>query len=167
FHRYRFPQDQPAHVVFNTGAKLMGPVASSEVRRTSDSEVVGQVVMGPTARRPKPFTVYFVAQFNQPFAKFGGWQTGKLLADATEKVEGKDVGAYVSFAAPPREPLLMKVAISYISVGEARLNLDVELSHWDFDRVVRESREEWNQWLGRLEVEGGTESQRVKFYTDL
>ncbi len=47
------------------------------------------------------------------------------------------------------------------------LNLETELPDWDFDRVRRESREVWNDWLSKIDVEGGTEKQRTKFYTDL
>ena len=61
----------------------------------------------------------------------------------------------------------MKVGLSYVSIGQARRNLDAELPHWDFDRVRCESRDEWNRWLGKIEVEGGTATQRKKFYTDL
>jgi putative alpha-1,2-mannosidase len=45
--------------------------------------------------------------------------------------------------------------------------MNAELPGWDFDGVVRESREEWNEWLGTIRVEGGTENERTKFYTDL
>lgn len=38
---------------------------------------------------------------------------------------------------------------------------------WDFDRTVKDSADEWNQWLGKIQVEGGTREQKVKFYTDL
>ena len=61
----------------------------------------------------------------------------------------------------------MKVGLSYVSIEQARRNLDAELPHWDFDRVRRESREVWNQWLGKIEVDGGSPTQRKKFYTDL
>jgi predicted alpha-1,2-mannosidase len=166
FHRYTFPAGKEAHVLFDTGAALMAPITTSEVRRVSDRELAGSAVMEPTPRRPKPFTVYFVAQFNQPFAKFGGWRE-KALLSAGDAVSGKNAGAFVSFAAPPKKPVLLKVAISYTSVENARRNLDAELPHWDFDRVVSESRDDWNRWLGRIEVSGGTEAQRVKFYTDL
>ena len=167
FHRYTFPPNKPAHVLFDTGATLLAPVASSAVWRVSDRELTGEVVMAPTPRRPKPFTVYFVARFSQPFAQFGGWTNKALLPEGFDQVVGKDVGAYVSFAAPPKEPLLLKVALSYVSVAAARQNLAAELPDWDFDRVVQESRADWNEWLGRLEVHGGSEAQRVKFYTDV
>lgn len=45
--------------------------------------------------------------------------------------------------------------------------MDTELADWDFDRVKQESYNEWNCWLGKIEVEGGTRKQQVKFYTDL
>ena len=167
FHRYTFPGDKPAHLIFDTGATLMDRIASSEVRRVSDVELAGQAVMAPTLRRPKPFTVYFVARFNQPFARFGGWARGKLAEGVVEKIGGKDAGAFVSFASPLKGPVLLKVALSYTSIEAARRNLEAELPHWDFGRVVSESRQDWNRWLGRIEVEGGTAAQRTKFYTDL
>ena len=167
FHRYTFPAGQPAHVLFDTGAELMAPIAFSEVTRISDTELAGHAVMAATLRRPKPFTVYFVAQFNQPFAKFGGWTNSVLLKGELQSVSGTNAGAFVSFAAPPKTPVLLKVAISYTSIAGARENLAAELPHWNFDRVVRESRSDWNDQLGRIEVAGGTPAQRVKFYTDL
>lgn len=167
FHRYTFPPGKPAHVLFDIGATLMAPMQSSEIRRISDTELAGYSVMAPTPRRPKPFTVYFVAEFQTPFKTFGGWTNKVLLPGAPEEISGSNAGAYVSFGSGLKEPLLMKVAISYTSIDEARSNLNAELPDWDFDRVVRESRDDWNKWLGRIEVAGGTEAQKVKFYTDL
>jgi predicted alpha-1,2-mannosidase len=63
--------------------------------------------------------------------------------------------------------VLVKAAISYVDIEGARTNLAAELSHWDFDRVVAESRSTWNDWLGRIRIDGGTREQRVRFYTDL
>lgn len=62
---------------------------------------------------------------------------------------------------------MMKVAISYVSTEQARLNLQTELAHWDFDKTVQETQEEWNSWLSKIEVEGGTETEQRRFYTDL
>lgn len=166
FHRYTFPAGQTPQVLFDTGAKLMANVTASSVQVASPTELTGQVVMAPTPRRPKPFTVYYVAQFDRPLAKFGGWVQKQPLADPVTAVEGKDAGACVTFA-PSDKRLHLKVAISYVSIDNARKNLAAELPHWDFDRVARESRDDWNRWLGRFEVTGGTETQRVKFYTDL
>ena len=166
-HRYTFPAGQPAHVLFDTGATLMDKLGLSEVRRISRQELAGYAVMAPTSRRPKPFPVYFVARLNQAFDRFGGWVDGQLKAAAGDVITGHKAGAFVSFASPPTQPVMLKVAISYTSIDAARANLEAEMPDWDFDRVARESREDWNRWLGRIEVTGGTPPQRTKFYTDL
>ena len=61
----------------------------------------------------------------------------------------------------------MKVGISYVSIEQARVNIDAELSHWDFDKVAQDAKDDWNNWLSRIEVEGGTEKEQSRFYTDL
>ncbi|MBD3660967.1 MAG: glycoside hydrolase family 92 protein, partial [Arenibacter algicola] len=63
--------------------------------------------------------------------------------------------------------VLMKASISYTSVENAKVNMDSELNHWDFQKVVDESEEEWNGFLGRIKIKGGTETQQRRFYTDL
>ncbi len=166
FHRYTFPAAAEAGVLLDTGAVLMDKIAHSEVRRTGETEVEGLAVMAATTRRPKPFTVYFVAQFNRPMSAMGGWESGKPLAGAVTSVAGTNAGVFARFA-PSADPLLMKVAISYTGIDGARRNLAAELPHWDFDRVVAESRDEWNRRLGRVEVAGGSDADTTRFYTDL
>ena len=166
FHRYTFPASEPAYIAFDSGATLMAGMDSSSVRQISPTEIIGSSVMSPTIRRPKPFTVYFVAHFNRPVT-FGAWKDKKLSSQPVKEISGDNVGAYVSFPTKADDEVLLKVAISYVSVENARSNLLEELPHWDFDRVVLESKKDWNNWLGRIAVEGGTASQRIKFYTDL
>lgn len=122
--------------------------------------------MEPTRRRPEPLTIYFVADFDQPFDSFGGWRDGELV-DVNDAIEGENTGGYVQFSTYENSERLMKVGISYVSTEQARLNLNTELPHWDFDRVVRDSQDEWNEALKRIEVEGGIEEDHRRFYTDL
>jgi predicted alpha-1,2-mannosidase len=166
FHRYTFPKDQTPQVIFNTGATLMAPISKSFIYFDGDRSLTGWAEMAATPRRPKPFTVRFAAEFDRPIEKCEGWVDNKMLPGGETKIDGKNAGALLSFAKRDK-PLLLKVAISYVCVPDARGNMQAELPHWDFDRVVRESRDDWNRWLGRIEVEGGSEAQRVKFYTDL
>ena len=59
------------------------------------------------------------------------------------------------------------MAFSYTSVDNAIANMDAELNHWDFDKVCKETRSVWNEALGRIAVEGGTDAQKTVFYTAL
>jgi predicted alpha-1,2-mannosidase len=166
FHRYTFPASEKSYVSFDTSATLMGPIRSSAIRQVSPTEIAGYSVMSPTQRRLKAFTVYFIAQFNKP-VEFGVWQDRHLLPESVKEISGTNVGGYVEFPTRAGEQILMKVAISYTSEDNTRKNLQAELPGWNFDATVRASRDEWKDWLGRIAVDGGTENQRVKFYTDL
>lgn len=177
FHKYRFNDGRPRHLIFDTGAFLAHDSTDySMVRQVSPTELEGYVIMGPTHRRPKPVKLYFIAQTDHPATQFGGFRAGtrvrnparNALASGSlpDSIAGKDVGAFITFADTLGQ-LQLKVALSYTSLANARLNLAGELDHWDFDRVRHESRQEWNGMLSRIEVSGGTEARHVKFYTDL
>ncbi len=167
FHRYTFPASAESHILFDFTTVLgSSGTQSAKVFKTSNHSIEGEVTMAPTIRRPKPITVYFVTEFDKSFSSFGGWKDGKILA-IQDQLEGEHTGVYVNFATQQGEVRQMKVAISYVSVEEAKKNMAAELPHWDFARVVKESAAEWNQWLGRIEVEGGTLIQQRRFYTDL
>lgn len=166
-HRYTFPASEQSHILFDF-ATTLGPSGtdSGSVRKVSDTELEGYAIMGSTIRRPKPVMVFFVARFDKPFESFSGWREGnpEITGDS---IEGKGTGAYVSFPTSENEVRQMKVAISYVSSEQAWLNMDTELPHWDFERIVQESTDDWNEWLGRIEIEGGTEEEQRRFYTDL
>ena len=166
FHRYTFPEGDKSWIAFDTGATLMDKMDTSGLRQTGPQEIAGFSVMAATQRRPKPFTVYFVAQFSKP-VKLSVWQKKKLLPESVTEISGQNAGGVVWFPTKAGEKVLMKVAISYTSEENARRNLAAELPGWDFDKVVRAAHDEWNDWLGRIAVSGGTEAERVKFYTDL
>jgi len=153
FHRYTYPAEESARVVLDLGRKLMDHemIAHSATILKGGKAIEGSVTMGPTGRRKRPFTVYFIADFNKPIQSVGDWSKGKVVVDLGKQAE----------------PVLMKVALSYTSAAGAHKNLHAELDHWDFDQVVTESYDAWNDWLGRIEVEGGTDEQKTKFYTDL
>lgn len=167
FHRYTFPASEESQILFDFTTSL-GPSGTQKgyVKKVNDRELEGYAIMDATSRRPKAVTIFFVAQFDKPFKRFSGWRDGKLVGDG-DVIEGPASGAYVAFETAENEKRLMKVAISYVSTGQARLNLETELNHWDFERVVRESAAEWNRMLSRIEVKGGTIEDRRRFYTDL
>lgn len=168
FHRYNFGAAENKAIIFDTGAKLAhGPTVFSKVWKVSDKEIAGVQVLSRTGRRPKDTPVYFVAKLNKPFSSILGWEDKELYKSTPDTIQGYKVGAALFFDSNDNEEVLMKVGISYVSTQQARLNLETEIEHWDFDKVVQESSDEWNDLLGRIEIKGGTEKQRIKFYTDL
>ncbi len=166
FHRYRFPASKRAHVAFCLDQFLAhSDMRGSRIRQVSDAEVEGYVVMEPTWRRKRVCAVHFAAQWSKPFDRIMAWKDGEILP--LSEADRGNPGFFVEFSTQQDEIVMMKVGLSYVSAAQARKNIDEELDHWNFDRVVQESSDEWNNWLKRITVEGGTEEQRIKFYTDL
>jgi predicted alpha-1,2-mannosidase len=166
FHRYTFPKSEKSHIHVDFST-FLGPNDTQRgyAKKVNNREIAGYALMAPTIRRPKATYVYYVIQFDQDFDHFGTWKDGQLSDQ--QEVEGPKTGAYVSFATEEGQQRMMKVAISYVSTEQARLNLQTELPHWDFDKTVQASQEEWNNWLSKIEVQGGTETEQRRFYTDL
>lgn len=166
-HRWTFPESSDAGMLLNLGTGIgPSPIIDGAIRRIDRKLIEGHLTNGPTQRRPKPSTIFFIAQFDTPVASITGWADGKEMG-SVEHLSGEDCKAVVRFSTATGQTVQAKVALSYVSIEGARKNLRQELPHWDFDRIRAESTEEWNRWLNRIEVEGGTEAQRVKFYTDL
>ena len=77
------------------------------------------------------------------------------------------MGAFFSFNVKAGTTVQVKAASSFTSVEAARANLEAEIPGWDFNEVRAESARQWNERLGRITVEGGTEADRRKFYGSL
>lgn len=167
FHRYHFPANKESFVLLDLGTAL-GPceTANGYAGKVNDKEISGYALMDKTSRRPKPVYVYYDIQFDTPFLQMAGWKDGKLTGK-TDEFKGSKGGVYLKFDTSTEKTVLMKVGISYVSADQAALNIQAELPGWDFDRVVNESADEWNSYLSRIEIEGGTPEQQRRFYTDL
>ncbi len=167
FHRYRFPAESTPKILINLDDPL-GPVniLGGEIRRVSNRELKGHLVNSRTVRRPKPVKIYFHIMLDRDVEQIDGWK-GLAPEYKTKRISGDNIGMILTLAQHPDTTVLMKVGISYVSERQAKLNLETEISHWDFDRVVGESRNEWNAYLGRIRVEGGSDTTRIRFYTDL
>lgn len=152
-HHYTFPKESRPAVLFNLNTPL-GPCENrnGELNQIGDHTLIGQLEMAPTHRRPKPFKLFYHISLSSKIES--------IQQDTT-------TGNYVVFTDAEQKNVLMKVGLSYTSIENAENNMIAELDHWDFNRVVEESKNEWNNMLGRIKVEGGTKQQQKRFYTDL
>ena len=147
-HRYTLPAARPAHVILDLEHR--DELREVTIDVVSDTEVTG-------VRRSRSWArdqvVYFVVRFSRPFAN-------RAEGSATANKRSFDFGS-------GGEPLLVKVAISAVSVEGARKNLEAELPGWDFDAVRSAASAAWERELSKIRVEGGSAAQRTVFYTAL
>jgi len=166
FHRYTFDKSNKNSILLDLGTVLgPSPTKYGHAEKVSDNAINGYALMAKTHRRPKDTYVYFHIELEKPFSAMNAWKDGKIFGEVNE-FDGEKGGVYLTLN-DANKTVLMKVGISYVSAEQAKLNINSELSHWDFDKVVADSKEEWNSQLSRIEVEGSDEQQQRRFYTDL
>lgn len=167
FHRYTYPAGTTPKVVINLSDNL-GPskMAKAKIRQVSDHELKGYVVNDRTVRRPHQVKVYFHIVFDGRIQRIDGWRGLQALEDI-RGVKGMNPGMILTFDEASGQQIMMKVGISYVCARQAKKNMEAELPHWNFNSVVTEAKDEWNEWLSQIEVEGGSLQDRRRFYTDL
>lgn len=168
FYRYRYTKDAQTQILTNLGGYLgSSTMADAAVNKVSDREFEGSV---STIKRywggPEDVKVFFVVQFDRSYRALNAWRGKEHLNNITS-LRGDSAGISSVYDVKAGDVVQMKIGISYTSIENARKNLNAECSTWDFDQVRNESRLVWNEWLGKIHVEGGRTDQRVKFYTDL
>ncbi|MCO4763960.1 MAG: GH92 family glycosyl hydrolase [Myxococcales bacterium] len=113
--------------------------------------------------------VYFHVEFDRDLTASGTFKFGKAHSHGAEKIEGAGSGMWVDFDAGSA-PVEVKVGVSFISMAQAKVNLEAEvgaLAEPRFDTVRANARKTWNAALSRVKVEGGDAALRTTFYTAL
>jgi len=172
FQRYTFPKADQARIllVLNVPGEYDMVVNNAVIRRVSSTEIEGESEQANNAIYTfQQYKLHFVVRFSKPFDSMGGWVEANITPDAKEIAGQGDVGAFVNYRTAEGEVIHVKTGISYVSIEQARLNLDTELNRfgWDFDAVRENARDTWNNLLKKIEVEGGSDTDRIKFYTNL
>ena len=184
-YRMTFTRDSKVNLLLNLGGYLSTSTMTNAVlNKVDDTELEGSFIStGRLWGGPEKVKIFFVVQFDQPFEELEGWSDTSRYANISE-LRGKEgsiprreegwsyhdaptAGVSANYHVKAGETRQVKFSISYTSIENARNNLNKESNHWDFDQVKHDAREEWNNWLGRIDVEGGSIAQKVKFYTDL
>ncbi len=166
FHKYTFPTAEDSHILIDLEHDITAgedPKEDCYIKVISDTEIEG---LRHSRGWASDQYVYFVAQFSEPFTEALTYLDNELQSGADE-VTGKEVKAVLNYKTEANKPIMVKVGISAVSAEGARMNLEAELADWDFDGVVKSTKNAWNKELQKMKVKGGSEDQKTKFYTAL
>jgi predicted alpha-1,2-mannosidase len=171
-HRYTFPASKESHVLFDIGNKQgeSGNVKDAKVYMTPDGRIEGFVTTLPVyVQKYQPgaeVSMYFSAVVNKKPSSFGVFKGADSRAGVTEET-GPGAGIYLTFHTEDQESVTVKAGFSYTSIENARLNLQTEASDLTFEQAKAKAHATWNDYLGRIRVEGKVREDKVKFYTGL
>ena len=180
--RFTFPKGE-SHILLHLGEGLTNE-SGATVRFVNDTEIEGSKLLGTFCYNPTAvFPVYFVMKLSKAPTKRGYWKKQRPMtaeaawdADAgkykiygsyTREMSGDDIGVWFDYDTEENESSAVKVGISYVSIENARKNMEAEQPGFDFDKVRTAAREMWNKDLSRVEIEGGSKDERTIFYTGL
>ncbi len=115
---------------------------------------------------PENFKNYFVITFDRPFSYKAGVKSGSIRKDELE-IQDNHAGAIVGFPSLKRgDQVIARIASSFISFEQAELNLK-EVKSKTFQQVVEEGKGQWNEILGRVQVEDHNIDRLRTFYSSL
>ena len=181
--RYTFPGGE-GNILLNLGEGLTNE-SGATVRRVSSTEIEGSKLMGTFCyNREAVFPIYFVLRISKVPDSAGYWKKQRPMtaeaawdADAgkykiyeayARELSGDDIGYWFHFNnLQPGEAVQLQMGVSFVSIDNARANLDAEQQGFAFAQVAEAARAGWDAHLGLIRVEGGTDDQRSIFYTAL
>ena len=157
--RFTFPENEHSYVVVDAYDK------GSYVK----IDKANNRIIGYTTRNsggvPANFKNYFVVEFDKPFT-YCATVADSVVTENKVEQQANHAGAIIGFATKKGEEVHARVASSFISHEQALLNLK-ELGSDNFDVLVQNGQDAWNEMLGRFEVEGGNLDQYRMFYSCL
>jgi predicted alpha-1,2-mannosidase len=162
YYRFSFPASQHAHLSLALGKNAEIDLASHSAVSGSQ-QIDGNITA--TAASNGETRQYFYAEFSRPIEAYQTWNHGLMTQNGRQS--GDDVGLVADFSTTASEVIEVRVGISYISVEQAKRNLEREIPISGFNRAKANARAAWNNALSRIQTAGGTERQRTIFYTAL
>lgn len=166
-HRYQYPAGKDAEIILDmdhsTDKGSWGRrIINSQIRILNDHAVEGYRIITGWAKLRK---IYFYMEFSSPILT-STLRDGGRVHENTAVINGTNLHGCFRFGQLNGKPLTCKVALSSVSMENARQNMEQEAPHWDFDRYVAAADADWEKQLGKIEVKG-TEVQKEIFYTAL
>ena len=161
FHKYSFESKNRPQVIIDLAHR--DEVLESEFKIIDDYTLQGFRKSQSWAQEQY---IYFVAKFSAPISSTSIYSNDSLINDITE-INSKNIKSILSFDSLENNTLLIKIGISAVDYNGAQKNLEAEILHWDFSQTKRETQNDWNKNLGKIEIQGGTKEQQIVFYTAL
>lgn len=163
FHKYTFLGNESPAIVFDmVNGGCWDKTTEAVIRVVNDSTVSGYRYSKGWADDQR---VFFRAEFSRKFDN-----VEFIVNDSVKEgdmAKGAQLFARVNFAAGNQEPVYMKVALSPTSEEGAQLNMQTELSGWDFEKTIADAKAGWNKELNKVKVYTTDEASKKIFYTSL
>lgn len=162
FHKYTFPKSNQSNIIIDLQHGLDNDW-EGYINIVDSRKIEG---VRKSSGWAKEHYIYFYAEFSKPFNRYQLYDDEQPV-DQKNNLSGKNIKAALSFSTDESEVILVKVGVSAVDIAGARKNLQAEIPHFDFNKIVKDANAKWQSELNKIVVEGGTDNQKKIFYTAL
>ncbi len=194
--RFTFPESEQSRIQIDLSRRVGGTSTEQFVEVVDEHTIRGWMKCPPegggwgNGDGKADYTVYFYCQFSRPLTRHGVWRAdvptdqprkrqqiesdayqalvgGSKVSYGDRSAQGAHLGFFTEFSTQAGDAVLLKSGISFVSMEGAQANLEKDIPGWDFDQTALASRALWSDAVSKIQVEGGSEADRIKFYTAL
>ena len=163
FHQYTFPAGEASKIIIDLKPGIGWDMATETfIRQENDTTVSGYRYSKGWAPDQR---IYFTAVFSKPMKKFAVYDS--TVVQNGIQLKGVNIKGAAYFNTKNGERIRLKVAISPVSIENAKLNMKSEIAGWDFEGQVAKADQDWNRELGRITIKSDELSKTKIFYTAL
>ena len=164
--QFEFKESDNGTIIIGSGVNSSNEkyIKNSFVNITSNSTCEGFTEGGEFCGTETPYKVYFAAEFDRPANELGTWSGNELTQSLNN--EGQNSGAFFTFSTNKNKEVNYRIAISFVSIENAKENLKSENLNTTFDDYLINTQKVWNKHLGKIKISTTNEDKKVQFYTN-
>jgi predicted alpha-1,2-mannosidase len=159
-HRYTFPKSKQARVIIDLTEGNSDITVDTFIKQVNETTFQGYRFSKGWAADQRE---YFTLVLSKPVTNF-------VLYDRNDKVEGTQakgnyMKGFLEFETAENEVIYVKMGVSPVSSENALANIEAEIPHWNFDKIVKDADDKWNNELSKITIETTDLSKKRIFYT--
>lgn len=164
--QFEFKESDNGTIIIGSGVNSSNEkyIKNSFVNITSNSTCEGFTEGGEFCGTETPYKVYFAAEFDRPANELGTWSGNELTQSLTN--QDQNSGAFFTFSTDKNKEVNYRIAISFVSIENAKENLKSENLNTSFDDYLINTQKVWNKHLGKIKISTTNKDKKVQFYTN-
>ena len=160
--KFKFNKSEIGSVIIGSGINST-KVKEAFVTTTSPMTCEGFAIGGDFCGSDTNYPLYFYVEFDRPSLSTKLWKNDKIIRKNT--VKGPNSGVIFTFDTSQEKEVNYKISISYVSINNAKLNMESENYGFNFHSYLSKNQDSWNDKLGTIMISDGDDDELIQFYT--
>jgi predicted alpha-1,2-mannosidase len=162
--KFQLQDDSKKTLVIDAGRSL-SITGGGAIRIVSADEIEGYNISGGFCGEANREKIYFSARLSRKITGHKLWIGDTIINSGKAEITDSPLGGLFEFDLKSGDEILVKIGISYVSIENAKENLDTEIPGWDFNKIKSEAAGKWEKQLNRMIIEDTSKANLTKFYT--